>query len=150
MAFVDKQDLISRILEEELDEIARGNDTLIAQHCEITDGIIAAHLNDWFEVEQMLSKTGAERDPLLLDIAIDITIYKLVASCQAGIDMTDRRMRYNEAMNMLEKACQPQDDKTSIYPNWIRREYTAENKISVVNKRPIRNNYRHGNYGEES
>lgn len=123
--FVEKDDLLTVILEDELDEITRSEDTLIDQAIAIGISEARGYLFDEFDVDDIFSKTGDERNAMLLNCCIDIAIYVLVSRCQAGMDLTDRTERYNRAKSWLKMV-----QKTEIYADLKRKSPTEQNHIT--------------------
>jgi phage gp36-like protein len=134
MAFVSKADLYAKILQDELDEITRGDDTLVTQALRSAEAEVRGYLFDTFDVDVIFAKTGTERHDLLVDFGADIAIYLLVSRLQAGQDIADRERRYDRAVAWLKAA-----SKTEHYNDLPRREATKQTHI-VYGSLPKRNN----------
>lgn len=132
--FIDKTDLYLAILEDELEEITRGDDTLINQAISAAVSEARTYLHDSYEVDTIFAAAGAARHALLLGLVADMAVYLLVARVQAGQDVDDRRARYDRAVAWLKAA-----QKSDTYSDLPRREETAQNHISTGSL-PKRNN----------
>ena len=134
MAFIEKTDLYTKILEDELDEITRGDDSLILQAADSAVAEMRGYLFDTFDVDTIFSQTGENRHALLVDLGADITIYILVSRLQAGQSIDDRQQRYERAKTWLRQA-----SKTEFYNDLPRRAQTRQTHISYGSL-PKRNN----------
>ncbi|MCA0234940.1 MAG: DUF1320 domain-containing protein [Bacteroidetes bacterium] len=134
MAFIEKTDLYTKILEDELDEITRGDDSLILQAADSAVAEMRGYLFDTFDVDTIFSQTGENRHALLVDLGADITIYILVSRLQAGQSIDDRQQRYERAKTWLRQA-----SKTEFYNDLPRRAATRQTHISFGSL-PKRNN----------
>lgn len=133
--FVTKADLLTKILQEELDEITRGDDTLVANACHAAESEIRTYLFDSFQVDTIFAATGMARHPLLLDLCVDVAIYLLVARLQAGQDISDREARYERAKSWAKAAA-----KTENYNDLPRRETNVQQHFHFGSN-PKRKNY---------
>jgi Protein of unknown function (DUF1320) len=135
MAFLNKADLFLTILEDELNEIVRSDETLIASACSAAVAEMKIYLNDSYDVDTIFTRTGAARHQLLLNLGADMATYFIVARCQAGQDLTDREARYKRAVATL-KAFQ----KSETYADLPRRATTVQKQVSFKSN-PKRGNY---------
>lgn len=134
MAFIQKEDLFTKILEDELDEIIRADDTLVTQAALSAVSEMRGYLYDTFDVDTIFAQTGDNRHALLVDFGADITIYILVSRLQAGQSVQDRQERYDRAVRWLKAA-----SKTDIYNDLPRRPATEQTHI-VYGSLPKRSN----------
>lgn len=125
MAFLLKTDLYAKILQDELNEITRGDDTLINQAIAAAESEMRGYLFDTFNVDEIFAQTGGDRHALLIDFGADIVIYILVSRLQSGQDIADRESRYDRAVSWLKAA-----SKTQHYNDLPRREATEQKHIS--------------------
>jgi len=125
MAFLTKSDLLLSILEEELDEITRGDDTLIDQAALAAISEMRGWLYDTFDVDAIFAATGSNRHALLVQYAADIAIWLIVARGQAGQDFDDRKSRYDRAIAWLKAAA-----KTDMFADLPRRTATVQTVIT--------------------
>ncbi len=132
--FLQKADLLVKILDDELDEITRADDTLITQAMSAAESEMRTYLFDTFDVDAIFSKTGTNRHALILDLGSDIAIYLIVARLQSGQDVSDRQARYNRAVAWLKSA-----SKTEHYNDLPRRQVTQQTHI-VYGSLPKRSN----------
>lgn len=135
MAFIHKGDLFLSILKEELEEITRGDDTIVASAIFSAESEMRTYLFDTFDVDAIFSTTGAERHQLLVNLCVDIAIYLLVARLQAGQYVDDRKDRYERAIKFLKASA-----KTEMYNDLPRRENTVQTHVTTGSN-PKRVNY---------
>lgn len=135
MAFLTKDDLKPSILTEELDEITRSDDAVVAQALVAAEAEMRQWLYDTFDVDSVFSATGSSRHPLLVQYGADISIYFLVASGQGGQDFEDRKSRYDRAIAWLKSAA-----KTDLYADIPRRVETKQTHI-ISGSNAKRSNY---------
>lgn len=135
MAFIAKSDLYLSILQDELNQIVRQDDTIIDQAISAAEAEMRAYLYDSYDVDTIFSATGAARHQLLVKYAVDIAIWAIVAATQAGINLEDRRQRYDRACKWLKMV---RDSKT--YADLPRRTTTKQKHI-VYGVGRKRNNY---------
>jgi phage gp36-like protein len=135
MAFLTKTDLLTSILTEELDEMTRGDDAIVAQATLAAVTEMRQWLYDTFDVDAVFGATGTDRNPLLVQYGADLAIYYIVARGQGGQDFDDRKSRYDRAINWLKAAA-----KTDLYADLPRREETAQTHITYGSN-PKRSNY---------
>jgi phage gp36-like protein len=121
MAFITQTDLHTSIIEEELIEITRGDTLLITAACDAAQEEMNLYLYDNYETETIFAQTGNARHALLLQLGIDIAIYFVIARCQNGQEIDDRKARYDRAVKMLQ-----QFKKSETYSNIPRREATKQ------------------------
>jgi len=135
MAFLSKSDLLPYILVDELDEITRGDDTLVLSAIMSAEAEARMYLYDSFDVDQVFATSGSGRHQLLVNLVADIAIYLLVSRVQAGQDVEDRKARYDRALKFLRAAA-----KTDEYADLPRRETTVQKHIGFGSN-PKRCNY---------
>jgi phage gp36-like protein len=135
--FIEKADIQSYILADELYEITRGDDVVVNAAISAACQECRGYLYDAFDVNAIFAKTGRSRDNLLIQLIADMAIWKIVAACQAGINHADRLARYEQAVKYLRMVA-----KTEIYADLPRRTLneTAEHKI-LFDSNPKRGNY---------
>ncbi len=133
--FITIQDIYLLILPEELNEIVRGDNLLI--HTGIAAAIQEAdmYLFDSFQTDIIFTKTGTDRNQMLVNICADIALYFITARCQAGQDIDDRKARYDRAINILKAIM-----KSETYTNLERKTPTAQVHIAYGSNTK-RNNY---------
>jgi len=103
MAFIEKTDILSKIRTEELQQITRGDDTIVKFGCDSAIAEMKSYLVAIFDTNAIFSKTGNNRHALLLDFGIDIAIYIIVSRALPGQDLEDRRLRYKRAVDWLKQ-----------------------------------------------
>lgn len=135
MPFLSKLDLYLTILDDELNEITRQDDTIVIASCTAAISEMRTILNDSFDVDAIFNATGTNRHQLLLRLGCDIAVYYIVARCQAGQYLQDRLSRYDRAVNTLKAFA-----KNETYSDLPRRTATQQTQI-VYNSNPKRHNY---------
>lgn len=136
MAFLAKADLYLAILQDELDEITRADDTLVTAALSAADAELKTYLWDSYDVDDIFSETGTNRHQMLVRVGADIAIWFLVARVQAGQALEDRQLRYDRAIAWL-KAVQ----KSQNYADLPRKEATEETKITYGSNTKRENHY---------
>jgi phage gp36-like protein len=102
MPFLAKSDLSLSILTDELDEITRNTDAIVTEAIDSATGEAKTYLFDSYDTDAIFSATGSNRNSMVVQVVRDIAIYRIVGACQAGIDLTDRRERYEAAVAWLK------------------------------------------------
>lgn len=131
--FLIKTDLYTKILQDELDEITRSDDTLVSQALSAAESEMRGYLFDTFDVDTIFAASGGNRHSLLIDMGADIAIYIIVSRVPAGQDIEDRTARYDRAVKWFKAAA-----KTESYNDLPRRTATKQTHISYGSnkKRP--------------
>lgn len=136
MAFIESADLSSAILIDELNQITRNDDTVIDQAILAAEAEMRAYLYDSFDVDMIFTKTGADRNALLVRYCVDITVWFIVSTTQAGQNLSDREARYDRACRWLKMVM-----KSETYADLPRRVETEQDHIFTGSSNPKRNNY---------
>jgi Protein of unknown function (DUF1320) len=121
--FIDKTDLFTLILEDELDEITRADNTIVLASIAAAEAEVRAYLYDSFDVDIIFAKTALARNQMLVNIVANIAIYHICARCQAGQDLAYRTDRYDRAMSIIKQTI-----KTEYYPDLERRPLITAQK----------------------
>jgi len=135
MAFISKEDLYLSILEDELNEITRGNDAIITAAISAAEADLRVYLFDSYDVDTIFSSVGTARHQMLVQLCADVTIWFLVARLQAGQDTDARKSRYDRAIAWLKMV-----KRSGTYADLPRRESTVQTHISHGSNLK-RNNY---------
>lgn len=136
MAFLAKADLSLSILVQELDEITRSDNAIVAQALSSAEAEMRSWLYDSYDVDDIFSKTGSSRHPVILQSGVDIAVWRIVAACQAGINLDDRETRYNNAIAWLRQV-----KKAENYADLPRRAETVQKHIGWGSKTKKVNSY---------
>ena len=140
MAFIEKTDLYSAIRQEELQQITRGDDALIYFAIDSATAEIKSYLSyGYFDVNFIFAQTGNNRNKLLMNYLIDITLYIMVSVALPGQDLEDRRARYKRAIDWL-KSVKNGEIYTDLPKITVSEEATAKPR-GAVGKHDKRNNY---------
>ncbi|RME98771.1 MAG: DUF1320 domain-containing protein [Bacteroidetes bacterium] len=123
------------ILEDELNQIVRNDDTLIDLSISAAIAEVRSYLYDSYDVDTIFARTGNDRHAVLVRHCVDVAVYGIVAATQAGQDLEDRKARYDRACKWLKMV---KDMKT--YPDLPVREVTVQTHISASSGTK-RNNY---------
>jgi phage gp36-like protein len=103
MAFIIKEDYESVINENVLDDITEIDDDKLEACQKRAIAFIDGYLNNRYDTNAIFSKTGAERNAVILGLAIDITLYYLHRIVNWRNAPAARVNAYNEAKDWLEK-----------------------------------------------
>jgi phage gp36-like protein len=133
--FITKADLLTYIIEEELNEISRNDNGLIDACIISAIGEARGYLYDSFDVNTIFSQTGSNRHAMLIRCISDIALYDLVSRCQIGQLIDDRKSRYDRSVGWLKAVA-----KTDIYADLPRRPATSQTHIKFGSNTK-RNNY---------
>jgi Protein of unknown function (DUF1320) len=136
MGFILIPDLHGSILAEELEEITRGDIALITSACDAAEEEMKLYLFDSYETESIFAQTGTNRHRLLLICGVDMAIYHIVARCQIGQEIDDRKARYDRSINMLKML-----QKSETYANIPRRAATAQTHIMFGSNNKRKSHY---------
>lgn len=135
MAFLVESDLHLSILQDELDEITRGDTAIVTQAMLAAETEMRQWLYDTFDVDTAFAQTGTSRHALLVQYGSDIAIYFIVARGMGGQDFEDRKSRYDRAIAWFKSAA-----KTELYSDLPRRTETKQSHIAYGSN-PKRSNY---------
>lgn len=135
MAFLLKTDLYLSILQDELEEITRGDDTLVTSALSASEAEMKVYLYDSYDVDAIFAATGTDRHQMLVQLGTDIAIWFLVARVQAGQNTDDRKARFDRAIAWMKMV-----QKTKTYADLPRREMTVQTHI-LHGSNPKRKNY---------
>lgn len=133
--FLTKTDLYTAIIEDELEEITRGDDSIINAALVSAEAEAKTYLYDTYDTETIFNQSGTSRHALLVNILSDIAIYLIVARVQAGQNIEDREARYKRAVATLK-----QYQNHESYSDLPRRTEQMQTVFSFGSK-PKRNNY---------
>lgn len=125
MAFLTTNDLYLSILQDELDEITRGDAAVVNQAMLAAETEMRQWLFDTFDVDTVFAASGSARHALLVQYGADIAIYFVVARGMGGQDFDDRKSRYDRAITWLKSAA-----KTDLYSDLPRRVQTQQTHIT--------------------
>ena len=122
--FLAKQDLYLTILQDELAEITRSDDTLINAALSSAIAEMKVYLYDSYDTETIFAATGDSRHTLLVNLGSDMAVYFIVARCLAGQALADRETRYKRAIATLKAF---RDSET--YADFPRRTLREQKQI---------------------
>lgn len=102
--FLEKSDLKTKLAEYQIEAITEGDDSIVNNA--IMAGIeeVRSYLLGRYDVEQIFSKTGDERNKLLLEYTKDCAIWHLISSSHSDIIYENVMTRYDRAIQFLSKA----------------------------------------------
>lgn len=103
MGFIVKDDYASVISENLLDDITEIDDDKIIACEKRAIEFMAGYLNSRYDVLAIFSKTGNQRNPVVLNMAMDITVYYLHRLVNWRNCPAARVNAYMEAKDWLEK-----------------------------------------------
>ncbi len=99
--FITQEELKTHLYRENIDTISREDDSILQA---AIDGAIAeakGYLSA-YDREQIFSKTGEERNALLLIFIKDIAVWHFIVLCNAGTELELREARYKSAIAWLK------------------------------------------------
>ena len=111
MAFITPEELKTHLYQENIDVIARNDETILIAAIDSAIAEAYGYLGS-YDREKIFNATGDERNALLLTFCKDMAVWHFISLCNAGADMQLRQDRYDRAVSWL-KAVQ----KSEIKPN---------------------------------
>jgi phage gp36-like protein len=132
MAFLNKADLATTITLNELNNLA--DDLIISLCCDAAVGEMKLYLYEAYETDAIFNQTEHARNMMLLKIGADIAVYLIASAKQAGVDMDDRRKRYDRAVTILKQL-----KNTELYSELPRRQIAVQSVVEILSN-PKRNN----------
>lgn len=106
MAFLTIKELYTHLYQENEETISRGDKTI--PQAAIDAGIAEAkgYLVNRYDADKAFNATGSKRNALLLTFVKDISVWHFVNLGNACVDMELRQLRYERAIDWLEKVQQ--------------------------------------------
>lgn len=102
MAYLTKEELKTHAKQSEIKAIIEGDETIALACIDIAIEFATSKLLKQYDTELIFSKTGKDRNPLLLKIVKDIAIWELIGLGNPSIDYDDKKFRYQQAVDWLE------------------------------------------------
>lgn len=141
--FITAADFKTRAYQEKIDAISQGDITLLPTAI-ATASAIAKGFIGRFDIADLFSKAGDDRDPLLLGWIKDIAVWEFIGLANPGIDYDDCATRRNNAIALLTKV----QNSTFVPVGWKLAtnsdpNSTADPSTSFhITSQPKRNTYR--------
>lgn len=101
MAFLTPAELNTHLYGELVNEITRNDDQIAQMAIDAGTAEVKGYLSD-YDVEAIFSKTGDERNPLILTFIKDVAAWHLVCLANPNIDLELREKRYDNAIKWLK------------------------------------------------
>ena len=112
--FLQKKDLPSTIYNYQLEQITEGNDDIVdvamaAAEEEVRSYLSGNHKKEWldgrlqYDVNAILSATGANRNALILKHTVTIAKWWIVELCNADVIYEQTKERYDRAIDWLKQ-----------------------------------------------
>ena len=101
--WIDKNDILSKFNEGELDALTQGDDSIVYNGISIAIKKVKSYLRTGFDVDTIFDTKGDDRDDLVRGFCVDIAIYEICAIRQPGVDLKDRENRKNDAISWLKE-----------------------------------------------
>lgn len=111
MAFITPEELKTHLYQENIDVIARNDETILIAAIDSAIAEAYGYLGS-YDREKIFNATGDERNALLLTFIKDMAVWHFMSLCNAGTDLQLRQDRYDRAISWL-KAVQ----KSEVKPN---------------------------------
>ncbi|CAM1341748.1 MULTISPECIES: phage protein Gp36 family protein [Tenacibaculum] len=102
MAYLTKEELKTHAKQSEITAIIEGDETIALACIDIAIEFATSKLLKQYDTDLIFSKTGTDRNPLLLKIVKDIAIWELIGLGNPSIDYDDKKFRYQQAVDWLE------------------------------------------------
>jgi phage gp36-like protein len=102
LSSADPSDYKPAIHAEILDAVIRSDAPTLEMAEDRAIAEMMSYLSSRYDVETIFSATGADRDPLIVMFAIDITLYHLYSAINRMRTPQERVERYNRAIKWLE------------------------------------------------
>jgi len=139
MSFITEQELTSHIRAENISAISRGDETKAPA---AIDAAIqeAKSLLSKYDCDTLFSRTGDDRDPILMLYVKDIGKWHFLAVCNAGVDYEAAESRYDKAVSWLTKV---QNSKAIMrdWPLYVEPGQTEPINTFLINSNPKRGNH---------
>ncbi|MFJ1323560.1 phage protein Gp36 family protein, partial [Capnocytophaga canis] len=134
--YLTPNELHTHIYEEELQAIIREDETIVLSAIDTAVEYASSKLAKTYDIEAIFSAEGKERNPLLLSIIKDITLWELVNLANPSVDYEKVKFRYERAMDWL----------TAVFKGMPanlpkRLEEPQKNNSVSLHSNPKRNNY---------
>ncbi len=101
MAFVTPEELNTVLYNYQLNEIVEQDSDIVLQNIAAAEQETKSYLNI-YDVDTIFSKTGTERDPLLMEIVKNIALWYIIRLSNVDILDTKAKDRYDRAVNWLK------------------------------------------------
>lgn len=111
MAFILPDELKTHLYAENIDAIARHDDTILIMAIDTAEAEAYGYLGS-YDRDKIFSAQGDERNALLLTFVKDIAVWHFICICNAGVDIQLRKDRYEHAIAWLRAV-----QKSEIKPN---------------------------------
>ena len=112
MAFLTPDEMRTHLYKENIDVIARDDETIVMAAIDAAVEEASGYLGA-FDREKIFSAEGESRNALLLIFVKDIAVWHFVNLCNAGTDLQLRQDRYERAVAWL-KSVQRSDTKPNL------------------------------------
>lgn len=112
--FATKEDLKNNIYNYQIDQITDGDDSIVIQALMTAESEVKSYLSgndkrEWldgrprYDVEVIFSKTGEDRNPLILAHVCTVAKWYIVELCNADIIYETAEKRYDRAVDWLKQ-----------------------------------------------
>lgn len=121
-------DFNTHLYTEIINTISRDNDNLLQEAIDAAEGQAKGYLSR-FDVSNLFSQTGGDRDKTLLMYLKDIAVWHYLPVGNPSVDIEYRKQRYQDALQELMKI---QSGKVTPYGWKLASEETQDNSIISV------------------
>lgn len=101
MSYVTLEELNTHLYEEQIDVITQGDTVILQSAIDAALSEAKGYLHA-FDIAGEFSKTGDQRNALLLIFLKDIAVWHLINICNVNTDLSLRGERYNRAIDWLK------------------------------------------------
>ncbi len=99
--YITIEELKTHAYSEEINEIIREDQTIAYASIDIAIDFVCSKLMKHYIVDDIFSKQGKDRNPLVLKVVKDIALWELIGLANPSINYEDKKFRYQEAVGWL-------------------------------------------------
>lgn len=135
MSYVTLEELNTHLYEEQIDVITQGDTVILQSAIDAALSEAKGYLRA-FDIAGEFSKTGAQRNALLLIFLKDIAVWHLINICNVNTDLSLRSERYNRAVDWLKSV-----QKGNVVPDLEPLEVDKQIGVILYGSNPKRDNH---------
>ena len=135
MSYVTLEELNTHLYEEQIDVITQGDTVILQSAIDAAISEAKGYLRA-FNIAEEFSKTGEQRNALLLIFLKDIAVWHLINICNVNTDLGLRSDRYNRAVDWLKSV-----QKGNVVPDLEPLETEKQIGVILYSSNPKRDNH---------
>ncbi len=136
MAFITEDDIKTAIDSNVLDLFKAKDESIIPFAIEAAQSQVEGYLN-YYDCDTIFSKSGTDRNTLLIQFIRDIAVFNMIGIFNPGIDYEDKKDRHDRAVRYLERV--QAGKATPVLPK--KAEEEKVNKITSGSNKKRNNHY---------